>query len=155
MKKDFPKLNASDFVSYLIREYGVTSPLRIQKLLYFIFKDFYKSHNLILFEENFEAWINGPVVPEVYFSYRNYFLNQEEQEFINTFECIEDFLESKQLKMIDEVISKYVKYATYELVEMSHNEKAWILARKRSGIVNPLDQTPSNEKLKLFDIGNY
>ena len=47
------------------------SNLQLQKILYYIQKEFLKS-NEIAFSDNIEAWQFGPVVPNVYYHYCGY-----------------------------------------------------------------------------------
>lgn len=48
------------------------SNLRLQKLLYFIWVDYYRETNNYLFLDNMQAWQLGPVIPEVYYEYCAY-----------------------------------------------------------------------------------
>ena len=48
------------------------TPLKLQKLLYFLFKDYLKRTNSPLFTEQFETWTLGPVVPSVYAEFSSY-----------------------------------------------------------------------------------
>ena len=45
------------------------SNLQLNKILYFIQKHFLSKNSKGLFEEDFEAWQFGPVVPDVYYKY--------------------------------------------------------------------------------------
>ena len=46
------------------------SPMKLQKLLYFIASDYAKATNHPLLNEPFQAWDYGPVVPSVYDEFR-------------------------------------------------------------------------------------
>lgn len=46
------------------------SPMKLQKILYFLYKEYYKEFNQALFPERFEAWMYGPVVSDVYYAYQ-------------------------------------------------------------------------------------
>lgn len=48
------------------------TPLKLQKLIYFLYKDYLKTTNKILFTEPFETWSLGPVVPSVYAEFSSY-----------------------------------------------------------------------------------
>ena len=67
---------AKEIAGYLIEtanQMGKTiSNLKLQKILYFAWKDFYKATGEYLFKEEFEAWKFGPVVSEVYYEYCAY-----------------------------------------------------------------------------------
>ena len=49
-------------------EYPISN-LQLQKILYYIQHDFLKKNNKPLFDDDFEAWKFGPVVPSVYYEY--------------------------------------------------------------------------------------
>lgn len=63
---------AIDIAKYIINKCTIDkhpiSNLQLQKILYYIQKDFLKS-DLIAFNDEFEAWQFGPVIPEVYYLY--------------------------------------------------------------------------------------
>lgn len=48
------------------------SNLKLQKMLYFLWVDFYKKTAGFLFSDDICAWQLGPVVPEVYYEYCSY-----------------------------------------------------------------------------------
>ena len=55
------------------REAGVSiSPMKLQKLLYFFYRDYLKATQTPLFGARFEPWPYGPVVPEVYYAFKGY-----------------------------------------------------------------------------------
>lgn len=45
------------------------SNLKLQKVLYFVWVEFYKNTGRMLFRDNICAWQMGPVVPVVYYEY--------------------------------------------------------------------------------------
>lgn len=48
------------------------SNLKLQKLLYFLWVDFYKETNEMLFDDDICAWELGPVIPDVYYEFCPY-----------------------------------------------------------------------------------
>lgn len=48
------------------------TPMKLQKLVYFTYRDYLKSAGTPLFSERFEAWRYGPVVSSIYDRYKNY-----------------------------------------------------------------------------------
>ncbi len=63
---------AIDIAKYIINkctnEQHPISNLQLQKILYYIQKSFLES-DMLAFDDEFEAWQFGPVVPEVYYQY--------------------------------------------------------------------------------------
>lgn len=46
--------------------------LKLQKILYFLWIDWYRGTGEYLFDDRMEAWYYGPVVPDVYHRYRTF-----------------------------------------------------------------------------------
>ncbi|MBE6524478.1 MAG: DUF4065 domain-containing protein [Thermoplasmata archaeon] len=65
---------ARDVASYLVtkfREVGKPATnIKLQKVLYYAWIDYYNTQKKYLFDDEFFAWKFGPVVREVYFTYR-------------------------------------------------------------------------------------
>ena len=112
---------------------GLTSLLKIQKLLFFIRYEELKNNEIensyFSNDKNFQAWIYGPV-SVVSFEYLQPWFNKENEP-----DCY--FLPLEEEKEIDKkylkYFEKYEKYSPNELVEMSHKNCAWIKARKGLG----------------------
>lgn len=48
------------------------TPMKLQKLIYFVYRGYLQKTNLPLFNERFEVWKYGPVIPSVYSTFRSY-----------------------------------------------------------------------------------
>lgn len=68
--------DAEDVARVLIREYiemgHPTNNMKLQKMLYYAWIEFYIEREIFLFEDVFHAWRFGPVVKPVYYNYRKY-----------------------------------------------------------------------------------
>ncbi len=51
------------------------TPMKLQKLIYCLYKEYYKSTGRALFDERFEAWKYGPVLRSVYDAFKKYGAN--------------------------------------------------------------------------------
>lgn len=59
-------LNIANAILYKGFNEGVDiTPMKLQRLLYLTYKEFYKRTNTLLFDEKFEVWKYGPVVRSV------------------------------------------------------------------------------------------
>lgn len=112
--------------------------LRLQKLLYFIEKEYIAQTDSLLFKEEFEAFRYGPVIKSIWRKYSTYGakeikLNQTEVSvsLLNAY-----FIESKVLS--------YSKFSTWSLVEKSHKDKVWNDAK------NKYNKIINNEELIEF-----
>jgi uncharacterized phage-associated protein len=77
-KRAKPKLSCHEVADYLLakaaaEEEGneLISNLKLQKLLYYAQGVHLALHDVALFPEEIQAWMHGPVVPEVYQKYKD------------------------------------------------------------------------------------
>lgn len=95
------------------------SNLRLQKLLYFVWVDYYRETGQKLFYDSMYAWQLGPVVPEVYYEYCTYGGRPI------YFYC-ESEIEQKDEEILKSIVEKYRLVPVSELVERTHKPgTAW------------------------------
>ena len=98
--------------------------LKLQKLVYYAQAWHLAIHNEALMEGvEFEAWIHGPVVHELWKKYKDY-----------TYEAINEEVTPPQLddgtdQFLKQVVEVYLDKDAYTMELMSHREDPWILAR--------------------------
>ncbi|MCR5155098.1 MAG: DUF4065 domain-containing protein [Butyrivibrio sp.] len=121
--------NKVDLVAlYIVNsDYDITD-LSLQKLLYFV-----KGFSLAvfgkkpIFEEQCEAWAYGPVFPTVYEKYKVF-----KKEVISDIYVSDQFfsgLSAKEKSIIDFVLANYGKYNGKVLMDITHSEEPWNIAR--------------------------
>ncbi|OQB11527.1 MAG: hypothetical protein BWY15_02448 [Firmicutes bacterium ADurb.Bin193] len=108
------------------------TPMKMQKLIYFIYKDFLKRTGSALFRENFLAWKNGPVLNSVYDEFKSFRAHPitrfakdaQGKVFLISEDAAEDILDS-----ISDVWGKYKYFSGIELSNLTHKEgSAWYKA---------------------------
>ena len=100
------------------------SNLKLQKLLYFAWKDYYKKYRRYLFNENFEAWQFGPVVRNVYYDYCTYGPMPIRSPLYMSYEG--DWISAEDTNFLDQFLSEYKNKSVYELVQLTHKPgEAW------------------------------
>lgn len=115
------------------------SELKLQKLMYLAQRESLALMGEVLFEEDIQGWVHGPVIPELRFFFEN------EYSAI-TLDELNQLPESKKY-IIDNVIDQYAKYETWSLRDLTHEEYCW--KRSRDG----LDDTErGNELIQVDDI---
>lgn len=117
--------NVFDTAEYILKKTGTMSTMKLQKLCYYC-----QAWSLVwddepLFEEDFQAWANGPVCPSLFFKTKGkYSVNA----------CDEDGgdgdLTDGQRDTIEKVIDYYGKHNAQWLSQLTHMEEPWINARK-------------------------
>lgn len=48
------------------------TPMKLQKTIYFVYRGYLQETNIPLFNERFEVWKYGPVIPSVYTNFKRY-----------------------------------------------------------------------------------
>lgn len=127
------KVTVNDLAIYLVDQKNVNTPLLLQKILFLIrYEELKNKNDFGVFNEKdkFQAWIWGPVNKEIYYKFRSYF-NWEDE--IDTYK-INNLKKIKKLKKYDLYIEKYMNIAKRDdvrtLVDLTHQNEAWIVARK-------------------------
>ena len=124
-------ITAIDVANYVIKTFNereaLITHLQLQKLLYYIQGWHLGLYDEPLFNDTFQAWPHGPVVPDVFEKYKSYKGAPILQE-ITTLDIDEAIKHH-----IDEVLQVYAPIDTWELSEMTHHERTWKDATKISG----------------------
>jgi len=130
--------NKIDLITrYFINIVGDITALTLQKLLYYAQAFYYAIYNEVLFTDDCQAWVHGPVFPEIYHKYKEYGYNPI-NNMIEESEDNFDLLTSRERNFLDAIISSFGCYSGILLREMTHNEKPWIEAR---GNLHPSDKS--------------
>lgn len=129
---DEAKYKAEDVAKYILYELNKKNKkvnhLKLQKLLYYS-----QAWNLVflekpLFNEEFEAWVHGPVVREVWNCFKS------ESVLFNDIENIEEVdvnFSDDEKDVINDVLSAYGSKSGYYLEALTHQEKPWMDAYKK------------------------
>ena len=97
------------------------SNLKLQKLLFFAWVEFYKSRRSYLFTDKFYAWQFGPVIPDIYYEYCVYGSLP-----ITKYDLSEDLLNSYEKYIIKSVVERYKEKTALQLVKITHEDgHAW------------------------------
>ena len=103
-------------VTYCDKAGKAVSNLKLQKMLYFVWIDYYRATKTPLFNENFYAWQYGPVIPEVYCEFSTFagipINRQYETQIDHTID----------ITLLNTCIDSYIDFTAAELVEKSHRE---------------------------------
>lgn len=89
------------------------SNLKLQKMLYFVWVEFYKETGRYLFHDEICAWQLGPVVPEVYYEYCSH-AGKPIYAFYSA------SIDEESGAVLDRIISKYIDIPAYKLVDRTH-----------------------------------
>ena len=114
-------LVAERIVSLSHEKDNPVSNLKLQKLLYYSQAWHLALFRIPLFEEDIEAWVHGPVVPEIFRRYRECKWSPIPNNVTNGDYQFRPHLE--------EVWRVYGKFAAFDLERLTHSEEPWKNAR--------------------------
>jgi uncharacterized phage-associated protein len=129
---------AQEIATYIIHEFQIREDLitnlKLQKLLYYVQGWYLGLNKKPLFEEDFEAWVHGPVVPEIYQTYKEYRWNPI------VIETNKPNINPQIEKHITDVLDEYGIETGWALERRTHLEQPWISAR---GCLLPTEECTS------------
>lgn len=140
--------NVFDVAKYILKEKGCISTMKLQKLCYYS-----QAWSLVwddrpLFEEDFEAWANGPVCRELFNIHRG--------EFSITEQDIPDYclsgvpLNKEEMDTIDTVLRSYGDKNAQWLSTLTHMEAPWNQAREGVPNGEPCSNVISKESMAMY-----
>ena len=111
--------------NYILQNVGSMTTMKLQKLVYYCQAWSLAWDGEPLFEEDFQAWANGPVCPQLYYLHKGEF--SVSKDYFNEHEC--DF-SNDQIETMNAVIHHYGDKNPHWLSELTHKELPWREARK-------------------------
>lgn len=150
---------ANAFIALSNRDGYAVDPMQLQKLLYFA-NGYYLAENdgQALINEFFEAWDYGPVVPTVYYEFREY-ADRPIKRLAYTFDrerglritAPPPIADNKAENIIEWVWKHYRDFTGPQLSRMTHKvDGPWDRARRRAS-----NSLMRNERLELADLRDY
>ena len=146
----------------LLLDWGETddvliSPMKLQKLLFFLHADFLVNHDRALIKQEFEAWNHGPVIPSLYAEFKQ-FKDKPITARAKAFDPITAAtitascdLGCDDLCLVRELYDFYKKLTAFELSRRSHEfDGVWRQARSLFANGLNMDRRVSNEMILAF-----
>lgn len=138
--------NVYDVAKYILSKTDRISTWKLQKLCYYSQAWTIAWDGAPLFNEEFEAWANGPVCRELFNCHKGKFS-------VGTSDLSKGNISNltpEQKDNIDIVIRDYGGMSPYELRELTHSETPWINAR--AGLP---EGVPSDNVISKGDMSDY
>ena len=133
------KATVHDVAAFVLQELGEMTAMKFQKLVYYC-----QAWSLVwdeepLFDEEIQAWANGPVVPALYARHQGKFK-------VNEWHGNPGTLTDLQCETILKVLEFYGDKPSQVLSDLTHREAPWLNARKGlrlgergSRVISPAD----------------
>lgn len=116
--------NIFDTAKYILEQSGVMSTMKLQKLCYYSQAWSLVWDDMPLFDEDFQAWANGPVCPELFYKTQGMYSVSAKDETGGTGD-----LSDGQKDTINRVVAYYGKHDAQWLSQLTHMEEPWRKAR--------------------------
>lgn len=118
--------NLNDVIDFFISIPGedasdAISPMKLQKLLYYAQGFALAILGRPLFQEDFEAWQYGPVIPSVYQRYKELGNKAIPKVDLESF----DRYTPDEKKLLNEVYTVFGQYSAWALSDMTHETPPW------------------------------
>ncbi len=98
------------------------SNLKLQKLMYYA-QGFYSAiYDNPLFENEIQAWTHGPVVPDIYHTYKKH--GRAPIPLPGDFD--RESLNQEEFSLVEEVFEVFGQYSAWRLRTMTHEERPWV-----------------------------
>jgi len=121
--------NVFDAAKYILEHCGSMSTMKLQKLVYYSQAWSLAWDDAPLFEQEIQAWANGPVVPDLFeFHKGRYCVNAK--YFTSRGKGDTQELSTDQQDTIDRVIEFYGDKSPQWLSDLTHSEEPWKQARR-------------------------
>lgn len=129
------KLDSEIIAAYISLKCGTMSHLKLQKILFYVQAYHLAVFGIPLFDDDFEAWVHGPVIRKLFNKIRDFSLIYNEIQYkVSKGEphpnnVLKENLTPYQILVINEVIDELKGLSGLQLEAMTHSEPPWRDAR--------------------------
>ncbi len=146
MKEGVEMSSVIDVAKYILHNKGPMTTMKLQKLAYYCQSWSLAWDDEPLFDEEFQAWANGPVCPELYSRHKGMFRVDE-----SLFKDVPNYTFSeKQTETMDSVLEYYGDKEPHWLSALTHQELPWKMARKGVSDGEPSENIIDKEWMRQY-----
>ncbi|WP_312279289.1 type II toxin-antitoxin system antitoxin SocA domain-containing protein [Oscillibacter sp.] len=128
------------------REHIAVTPMKLQKLLYYVCVQYVKKTGILPIFERFEPWPYGPVIPSVYSEFKTFGSSPIKSYARNAegkAKMVDEDANPVLKSCIDDIWNKYKNWGAVDLSKKTHTAgSGWYAAYQRSG------ETISEEEMR-------
>ncbi len=144
------KVDIKDVINFFLSKIddaagSCITPLKLQKLLFYAQGWYMSFFKVSLFANDFQAWVHGPVIPEVYFKFRD-----NGYHAIDKVEADLSKFDPMQVELLKEVYDVYGMYDAKVLERMTHRDAPWKEARQGYGWDENCQEVILQEKMHAY-----
>lgn len=139
---------ADYFIAFANETGSLITNLKLQKLVYYA-----QAWNLVinqkeLFPDKFEAWVHGPVLPNLYKKYRVNKWGPINKDI--KLDDVKKNLGEDEIKLLKDVADVYFELDAYKLEKLTHIEEPWLEARGTLAENEPCTNEISTDTMKRY-----
>lgn len=135
-----------DVARYILNRIGTMTTMKLEKLVYYCQAWSLAWDGVPLFEEDFQAWANGPVCPELFATHKGCFIL--ESNYYNNYEPYP--FTTNQIETMNVVLEDYGDKEPRWLSELTHKERPWRETRVGIKPGEPCDRVIPKELLREY-----
>jgi uncharacterized phage-associated protein len=128
-------IDSIDLSRYILARCGSMTHLKLQKLVYYAEAWHLTILGASLIDDEFEAWMHGPVTRKVWDYFKDFQFTVYNQISVKPEEVpeavarVESQMAPEQIELIADVLSEYGNKSSYYLECLTHSEDPWAKAR--------------------------
>ena len=130
---DYKTIDTIVLSNYILKHYGPMSHLKLQKLVFYCDAYSLAYFGKPLIEDNFEAWVHGPVCRRLYDSLKDKSKLYSDVAYTSDGDDADKEFTSltfDQQSLINNILSQLSSWSSFELEASTHQEDPWKNARK-------------------------
>lgn len=145
-----PQYSAIDIANYFLykaqiateEDQELISNLKLQKLVYYAQGLHLAEYGEPLFSERIEAWMYGPVIPDLYHHYKKYGSDGIRADV--NFDPLS--IDQETREFLDDIYEVFGQFTAVRLMKVTHSDKCWLDA----GIGNEISCEAMCDDLKKY-----
>lgn len=138
-----------DVAAYVVDTTGTMTTMKMEKLVFYSQALALAETGKPLFDEDFQAWINGPVSPVLFAKHRHYFLLHKDE--------VDEVIPNEQAKLtdaergfIDRICEERGSWTGNQLSLKTHSEVPWQAARVGLSPTDPGNQVITKDSMREY-----
>lgn len=149
-------VDAKILSEYIFERGGKMSHLKLQKLLYYVQAFHLAYFDQPIIEDDFQAWLHGPVCRPVFERFRHQSLLYTEFAFYpppgekRPSELLPPMIDEEQIDLVNQVADGYAQLSAKQLEELTHGDAPWMDAREGYGDEERCSSVISKESMRVF-----
>lgn len=138
-----------DVAKYIVDQCKPLTAMKLQKLLFYSQAMALVWDERPIFDNDFEAWANGPVCRELFAKHKGMYV-LEDSSFLDGESPDISRIAEDHIDTINEILRVLSPLQPYELIDMTHSEAPWIEARQGCKHGEWCDNIIPKERMREF-----